>query len=168
MTPTLVDVQMTVNGELRTGRCEPRTLLVDFLRDDLRLTGTHVGCEHGVCGACTIHYNGKAVRSCILLTVQANGAELRTVEGLMQGGKLHPLQEAFHKYHGLQCGFCTPGMMMAALDFLTVYPNPTVEQIRKEMASVICRCTGYRDIVRAIFAAAEEMRSNSRNSVLAP
>ena len=165
MTFALIEVQLTVNGELRSGRCEPRKLLVDFLREDLCLTGTHVGCEHGVCGACTIHYNGEAVRSCILLAVQANGAELRTVEGLIQNNKFHPIQDAFHKHHGLQCGFCTPGMMMAALDFLAIHPEPTVEEIRKEMASVICRCTGYRDIVRAIAAAAEAMRSGSKSPV---
>lgn len=159
MAPKPVDIHLVVNGEPRTGRCEPRKLLVDFLREDLCLTGTHVGCEQGVCGACTIHFNGEAVRSCIMLAVQANGAEIRTIEGLEQNGSLHPLQDAFHQHHGLQCGFCTPGMLMAALDFLSLYPSPTQEQIRREMASVVCRCTGYRDIVRSIAAASERMGS---------
>src|SRR5262245_4205665 len=112
----LASVQLTVNGQRRDGHCEPRKLLVDFLREDLGLTGTHVGCEHGVCGACTVLVNGLAARSCLMLAVQANGSELVTVEGLMKDGKLHPLQQAFHEHHGLQCGFCTPGMLLAALD----------------------------------------------------
>src|SRR6266481_8750743 len=149
-----VSVQLTVNGQRREGRCETRKLLVDFLREDLGLTGTHVGCEHGVCGACTVLVNGLAARTCLMLAVQANGFELLTVEGLMKDGKLHPLQQAFHQHHGLQCGFCTPGMLMAALDFLSVNPSPTRDEVRAGISSVLCRCTGYCNIVDAIMAAA--------------
>src|ERR1700751_5563225 len=112
------EISLTVNGKSYEGRCEPRKLLVDFIREDLRLTGTHAGCEHGICGACTILYNGEAARSCIMLAVQADGSEIVTVEGLARDGMLHPLQQAFHEHHGLQCGFCTPGMLIAAMDFL--------------------------------------------------
>ena len=156
-----VAVRLTVNGTPREGRCEPRKLLVDFLREDLGLTGTHVGCEHGICGACTILLNGEAARSCIMLAVQADGAEITTIEGLARDGNLHPLQEAFHREHGLQCGFCTPGMLIAALDFLTINPSPSAEEIREAMSAVICRCTGYRNIVRAVAAAAEKMRATT-------
>jgi len=155
----LVEIKLTVNGAGHEGRAEPRKLLVDFLREDLGLTGTHAGCEHGICGACTVMVNGEAARSCIMLAVQANGAEIRTIEGLAEDGKLHPLQEAFHREHGLQCGFCTPGMLIAALDFLRTNPSPTEEEIREAMSAVICRCTGYRNIVRAVAAAAEKMRA---------
>ena len=155
----LVEIKLTVNGASHEGRAEPRKLLVDFLREDLGLTGTHAGCEHGICGACTVMVNGEAARSCIMLAVQANGAEIRTIEGLAEDGKLHPLQEAFHREHGLQCGFCTPGMLIAALDFLRTNPSPTEEEIREAMSAVICRCTGYRNIVRAVAAAAEKMRA---------
>ena len=155
----LATVRLTVNGAPREGRCAPRKLLVDFLREDLGLTGTHAGCEHGICGACTVLFNGEAARSCIMLAVQADGAEITTIEGLARDGNLHPLQEAFHREHGLQCGFCTPGMLIAALDFLTVNPSPSAEEIREAMSAVICRCTGYRNIVRAVAAAAEKMRA---------
>lgn len=155
---TLVDIEFTVNGAPCQGRCEPRKLLSDFLREDLALTGTHVGCEHGVCGACTVLFNGEAVRSCIMFAVQANGGEIGTIEGLARDGKLHPLQQAFHEKHGLQCGFCTPGMLNTALDFLRVNPAPTREEIREAMSAVICRCTGYRDIVNAVEEAAQKMR----------
>ena len=154
----LASVQLTVNGQRRDGRCEPRKLLVDFLREDLGLTGTHVGCEHGVCGACTVIVNGLAARSCLMLAVQANGSELVTVEGLMKDGKLHPLQEAFHEHHGLQCGFCTPGMLLAALDFLNTNPSPTETEIRQGLSAVLCRCTGYQGIVKAVEAAAPVLR----------
>jgi aerobic-type carbon monoxide dehydrogenase small subunit (CoxS/CutS family) len=154
----LVDIEFTVNGVRSQGRCEPRKLLADFLREDLALTGTHVGCEHGVCGACTILFNGEAVRSCIMFAVQANGGDIGTIEGLAKDGKLHPLQEAFHEHHGLQCGFCTPGMLNTAIDFLRVNPSPTRDEIREAMSAVLCRCTGYRDIVNAIEAAAKKMR----------
>ena len=154
-----VSVQLTVNGQRREGRCETRKLLVDFLREDLGLTGTHVGCEHGVCGACTVLVNGLAARSCLMLAVQASGAELVTVEGLMKDGQLHPLQQAFHEHHGLQCGFCTPGMLLTALDFLATNPEPTEVEIRQGLSAVLCRCTGYQGIVKAVAAAAVVLRS---------
>ena len=154
-----VDVHIKVNGKMREGRCEPRMLLADFLREDLSLTGTHVGCEHGVCGVCTVLVNGEAVRSCIMLAVQVDGAEIVTIEGLAQAGKLHPLQRAFHEHHGLQCGFCTPGMMIAALDFLNMNPDPNETEVREALSAVICRCTGYQNIVKAVMAAAAEMRA---------
>jgi len=149
-----VEISLTVNGKPRSGRCEPRKLLVDFLREDLVLTGTHAGCEHGICGACTILIDGEAARSCITLAVQANGAELVTIEGLAQDGVLHPLQQAFAKFHGLQCGFCTPGMLITAIDFLRVNPTPTEEEVRDAMSAVLCRCTGYQGIVAAVMAVA--------------
>jgi len=150
----LVSIRLTVNGQAREGRCETRKLLVDFLREDLGLTGTHVGCEHGVCGACTVLVNGEAARSCLMLAVQANGADLLTIEGLMKDGRLHPLQEAFHEHHGLQCGFCTPGMLLTALDLLQTNPRPTEAEIRQGLSAVLCRCTGYQGIVNAVRAAA--------------
>ena len=158
-TMQMVDVRLTVNGKSYEGRCEPRLLLADFLRENLSLTGTHVGCEHGVCGACTILLNGEAARSCIMFAVQADGATITTVEGLANGDTLHPLQQAFHEHHGLQCGFCTPGMLIAALDFLSVNPNPTETEVREGLSAVLCRCTGYQNIVEAVMAAAETMRS---------
>ena len=151
----LVEIALTVNGKAYRGRCEPRKLLVDFIREDLGLTGTHAGCEHGICGSCTILFNGQAARSCTTLAVQADGAELRTIEGLASEGRLHPLQQAFHEHHGLQCGFCTPGMLMTALDFLNTVQHPTEKQIRDAMSAVLCRCTGYDGIVKAVAAAAE-------------
>jgi aerobic-type carbon monoxide dehydrogenase small subunit (CoxS/CutS family) len=151
-------VKLTINGVAREGRCPPRKLLVDFIREDLALTGTHVGCEHGVCGACTILVNGEASRSCLMLAVQADGAELITVEGLAKDGKLHPLQQAFHEHHGLQCGFCTPGMLLTALDFLRTNPQPTEQEIREGISAVLCRCTGYHGIVKAIAAAAPVLK----------
>jgi aerobic-type carbon monoxide dehydrogenase small subunit (CoxS/CutS family) len=157
----LMDVRLTVNGKVREGRCEPRTLLADFLRDTLDLTGTHVGCEHGICGACTILFNGEAARSCIMLAVQADGAEIVTIEGLATGDTLHPLQQAFHEKHGLQCGFCTPGMLIAALDFLRTNPSPTEDEAREALSAVLCRCTGYQNIVAAVMAAAEQMRQQA-------
>jgi aerobic-type carbon monoxide dehydrogenase small subunit (CoxS/CutS family) len=155
-----VSIRMTVNGQPREGRSEPRKLLVDFLREDLGLTGTHVGCEHGVCGACTVIVNGEAARSCLMLAVQANGAELLTVEGLMSDGVLHPLQEAFHEHHGLQCGFCTPGMLLTALDLLRTHPDPTEAEIRQGLSAVLCRCTGYQGIIKAVAAAAVALKSS--------
>ena len=154
----LVSIRLTVNGQAREGRCETRKLLVDFLREDLGLTGTHVGCEHGVCGACTVLVNGEAARSCLMLAVQANGADLLTIEGLMKDGRLHPLQEAFHEHHGLQCGFCTPGMLLTALDLLQTNPRPTEAEIRQGLSAVLCRCTGYQGIVKAVEAAAARIR----------
>jgi aerobic carbon-monoxide dehydrogenase small subunit len=155
-----VSIRMTVNGQPREGRAEPRKLLVDFLREDLGLTGTHVGCEHGVCGACTVIVNGEAARSCLMLAVQANGAELLTVEGLMSDGVLHPLQQAFHEHHGLQCGFCTPGMLLTALDLLRTNPNPTEAEIRHGLSAVLCRCTGYQGIIKAVAAAAVALKTS--------
>jgi aerobic carbon-monoxide dehydrogenase small subunit len=149
----MVMVRLTVNGVPREGRCDARTLLADFLRESLTLTGTHVGCEHGICGACTILFNGEAARSCIMLAVQADGAEVMTVEGLAKDGALHPLQQAFRDHHGLQCGFCTPGMLMTALDLLRTNPSPTDAEIREGISAVLCRCTGYQGIVNAVRAA---------------
>ncbi len=155
------DIRLTVNGEKREGRCEPRKLLVDFLREELGLTGTHIGCEHGVCGACTILFNGEAARSCLMFAVQAEGAEILTIEGLARGEEWHPLQQAFHEHHALQCGYCTPGMLIAALDFLKLNPAPSEEEIREAMSAVLCRCTGYQNIIRAIAAAAAKMRGDA-------
>ena len=161
MPPAMVPVRLTVNGRPREGRCEPRKLLVDFLREDLGLTGTHVGCEHGICGACTVLVNGEAARSCLMLAVQADGATLTTVEGLMRDGKLHPLQEAFREHHGLQCGFCTPGMLLTALDLLRTNPGPTEDEVREGISAVLCRCTGYHGIVKAVRAAAAALAPRS-------
>jgi len=158
--PQKVSVTMTVNGQEREGHVEPRRLLVDFLRDDLGLTGTHVGCEHGVCGACTILVNGSPARSCLMFAVQANGAELRTVEGLSaENGKLTPLQEAFREHFGVQCGFCTPGFLMTACDLLENGKADTEEAVREALSGHICRCTGYQSIVDAVYAAAEKARN---------
>jgi len=155
------NVTLRVNGVEYSREVESRKLLCDFLREDLGLTGTHVGCEHGQCGTCTILFNGVSVKSCLLLAVQAQGAEIQTVEGLARDGKLHPLQEAFWEHHGLQCGFCTPGMLMSALHLLHTNPNPTEEEIRLGIAGNLCRCTGYVNIVRAITAAAETLRAQN-------
>jgi carbon-monoxide dehydrogenase small subunit len=149
-------VRMTINGREYTGAVEPRTLLSDFLRDDLGLTGTHVGCEHGVCGACTILWNGQPVRSCLLFAVQANGAEIKTVEGIAPNAvELHPLQEKFWELHGLQCGFCTPGILLTAEALLKEIPNPSEDQIREWISGNLCRCTGYQNIIVAIREAAK-------------
>jgi aerobic-type carbon monoxide dehydrogenase small subunit (CoxS/CutS family) len=149
-------VTLKVNGVERRGIAEPRTLLVDFLRHELDLTGTHVGCEHGVCGACTIRMNGEVVRSCIMLAVQAEGAEIETVEGMATNGELHPIQLAFREKHGLQCGFCTPGMLLAEQTLLEENPNPSELEIRQYLSGNICRCTGYVGIVAAVKLAAEQ------------
>ena len=151
------DVRLRVNGVERIGRVAPRRLLADFLREDLRLTGTHLGCEHGVCGACTVLLGGRAVRSCLLFAVQANGADVRTVEGLADGDELHPLQRAISERHGLQCGFCTPGVLLAAVDLLDVQPHPTEADVREALSGNLCRCTGYEGIVAAVLQAAEEL-----------
>ncbi len=148
---------MTVNGVAYTRDVEPRTLLVYFLREHLGLTGTHVGCDTTTCGACTVLLNGKAVKSCTVLAVQAEGAHITTVEGLAKDGELHPIQQAFWDEHGLQCGFCTPGMMLAAVDLLQRNPNPTDEEIRHALEGNLCRCTGYQHIVNAVKAAARTM-----------
>ena len=155
-------ITLTVNGVSREGHVEPRRLLVDFLREDLGLTGTHVGCEHGICGACTILVDGEAARSCLMLAVQADGAELMTVEGLARDGRLHPLQDAFQEHHGVQCGFCTPGVLLTAYDLLRVNPSPTEGEIRAGLSAVLCRCTGYHGIVRAVEAAAKLLQCRDR------
>jgi carbon-monoxide dehydrogenase small subunit len=149
---------MTVNGQHREADVEPRTLLVHFLRENLRLTGTHVGCDTSQCGACTIHLNGKAVKSCTMFAVQAEGADILTIEGLAPPGELHPVQEGFWQKHGLQCGFCTPGMIMEAVYLLQQNPNPTDDEIKLALEGNLCRCTGYINIVEAIKYAAEKMR----------
>ena len=150
----MVTVSLTINGAAYRGEVEPRLLLADFIREVCQLTGTHVGCEHGVCGACTILMNGEPVRSCLTFAVQANGADLATVEGLAAAdGTLHPVQQAFHEQHALQCGFCTPGMIMAAVDLLRENPHPSEAEIREGMSGNLCRCTGYQNIVRAVQSA---------------
>ena len=148
-------IELTVNGRRRVGHAEPRMLLTDFLRHELQVFGVHVGCEHGVCGACTILRDGRAVRSCTQYAVQADGAEIITVEGLGQEGKLNPLQRAFARHHALQCGFCTAGILMSATHFLEKTPRPTEAQVRDMLSGHICRCTGYASIVAAILDAAE-------------
>lgn len=154
-------IELTVNGVRREGLVEPRKTLADFLRDDLELTGTHLGCEHGVCGACTVMLNGEAVRSCLMFAVQAKGQEITTIEGLASGGKLHPVQEAFWECHGMQCGFCTPGFVMSVYAFLNENPDPSEEEIRPALSGNLCRCTGYQNIVNAVRLAAEKMREAS-------
>mgnify|MGYP000154952101 CR=1 FL=1 len=154
----MVSVSMTVNGKTAKGEVEDRTLLVDFLRGNLGLTGTHVGCDTSQCGACVIHVNGDSVKSCTLLAVQADGAQVTTIEGLAQGATLHPLQEAFREHHGLQCGFCTPGMIMTAKALLAENPNPSEDEIRHAISGNLCRCTGYVKIVEAIQYASAKLR----------
>jgi aerobic-type carbon monoxide dehydrogenase small subunit (CoxS/CutS family) len=157
------ELTMRVNGEVRSGLAEPRMTLADFLRDELRLTGTHLGCEHGVCGACTILVDGRTARSCLMLAVQAHGADLRTVEGLATSdGPLHPVQEAFSVKHGLQCGFCTPGLLMTVDELLRDDPEPDDATIRSALSGNLCRCTGYESIVEAVFYAAELLRAQAR------
>ena len=153
-------IQFTVNGTAHRSEVEARLLLSDFLRHDLGLTGTHVGCEQGACGACTVLLNGDPVRSCLMLAVQADGHEIQTVEGLGTPEKLHPLQEAFREAHGLQCGFCTPGIPMTLLPFLSANPNPTDEEIRLALSGNLCRCTGYQHIVDAVMVAARDAAAN--------
>src|SRR3954465_3133517 len=148
-------VSMTVNGAQQGADVEPRLLLVHFLRETLGLTGTHVGCDTSNCGACTVHLNGEAVKSCTLLAVQADGAEVKTIEGMGQEGALHPLQEAFWEHHGLQCGYCTPGMIMSAADLLQRNASPSEHEVREALAGNLCRCTGYHNIVKAVLAAAQ-------------
>ena len=154
---TTKNIRVHINDAEYEREVEPRKLLVDFIREEIALTGTHIGCEHGVCGACTVLLNGEPSQSCLLFAVQADGAEILTVEGLARGGALHPLQEAFSSAHGLQCGFCTPGMLMSALYLLRQSPNPSEEQIRLAISGNLCRCTGYVNIVRAVRMAAEKL-----------
>jgi carbon-monoxide dehydrogenase small subunit len=153
-------ISVTVNGVKHEADVEPRLLLVYFLRENLGLTGTHVGCDTSQCGACTIHLNGRAVKSCTILAVQAHGAEISTIEGLARDGALHPVQEGFREKHGLQCGYCTPGMIMTAVYLLQTNPDPTEEEIRHALEGNLCRCTGYVNIVEAIQWAAERMRGD--------
>jgi len=155
-------VRVTVNGVHYEGQVEPRMTLVDFLRGELGLAGTHVGCEHGVCGACTIVLNGQTVRSCLMLAVQADGAELMTVEGLSHDGTLHPIQEAFMEEHGLQCGFCTPGFLMSTYELLQRRPNPTDDEIKEALGGNLCRCTGYQSIIKSVRLAAAKQALVSR------
>ena len=151
-------ITVEVNGRSCRGEVEPRRSLADFLREDLDLTGTHVGCEHGVCGACTVLLDDEPVRSCLMLAVQADGRRVTTVEGLARDGALHPLQEAFWNKHGLQCGYCTPGILLTAAAFLRENPSPTHEEIREMLSGNLCRCTGYHFVVEAVEAAAQAMR----------
>ena len=151
-------VSMTVNGEAVTGEVEARTRLVQFIRENLRLTGTHIGCDTSQCGACTIHMDGLPIKSCGILAVQADGADIVTIEGLANGEELHPMQEAFREHHGLQCGFCTPGMVMSAIGLVNENPEPTEKEIRHHLEGNICRCTGYHNIVKSIAAGAESMK----------
>ncbi len=157
----MIPVRVTVNGTPHERLVEPRLLLSDFVRHELHLYGTHVGCEHGVCGACTVLLDGRPARSCLTLAVQADGAQIETVESLAAGGEPHPLQRAFHENFGLQCGFCTPGILMTARFFLERNPSPTEEEVRAELAANLCRCTGYAPIVDSILAAADKLRTAS-------
>jgi len=158
------EITLRVNGQRRTDSVEPRLLLVHYLRETCGLTGTHVGCETSICGACTVLVNGKAVKSCTLLAVQAEGADLTTIEGLSENGRLHPVQEGFWEEHGLQCGFCTPGMILAAVALLQAKAKPTEEEIRRGIAGNLCRCTGYQHIVNAIQSAAKKRQKDSAAS----
>lgn len=156
-----MQITVTINGTSRTAEAEPRTLLVDFIRTNLAMTGTHIGCDTTSCGACTVIFDGKPVKSCTVLAVQANGHELRTVEGLKQNGSLHPIQAAFKEHHGLQCGFCTPGMMLVGAALVEDNPDATEDEIRWEISGNICRCTGYKNIVTAIQAAGAQVKETS-------
>ncbi len=154
-----VPITLTVNGQPVTAEVEPRTTLADFLREGLGLTGTKLGCEHGICGSCTVLWDGEAVRSCLVLAVQADGATITTIEGLATDGALHPVQQAFWEEHALQCGFCTPGMVLTAVAFLAENPDPDDGAIREALSGNLCRCTGYQNIVRAVRSAAERQRA---------
>ena len=153
-----ISVSLTVNGKAVSAQLDPRTLLVQLLRERLGLTGTHVGCDTGQCGACTVHVNGRAVKSCIVLAAQVEGAEVVTIEGIAAGGDLHPMQAAFREHHGVQCGFCTPGIVMNAIDLVKKHPNPSEETVRAGLEGNFCRCTGYHNIVKAVLAGAAAMR----------
>ena len=153
-----VNISMNVNGTAACAEVEERTLLVEFLREDLRLTGTHVGCDTSQCGACVVHVDSRSLKACTMLAVQADGADVTTIEGVAAGGKLHPMQEAFRENHGLQCGFCTPGMVMSALDLVARNPDPTDTEVREWLEGNLCRCTGYHNIVKSILAGAAAMR----------
>lgn len=154
-------VTITVNGKAYTKEIEPRLLLTDFVREELGLTGTNIGCDTSQCGACTVHMDGQAVKACTVLAVQADGASITTIEGLATNGTLHPMQKAFWEKHALQCGYCTPGMIMSAVKLVESHPNPTEEEIRHGLEGNLCRCTGYQNIVRAVQTAAEEMQGGA-------
>ena len=154
-----IEVAMTINGQSRSATVEANTLLVDVIRKHFQLTGTHVGCDTSQCGACVVHVNGRSVKSCTMLAVQADGAEVKTIEGVASNGELHPIQKAFREHHGLQCGFCTPGMIMSALDLIANNADPSESEVREWLEGNLGRCTGYQNIVRAIQAGAAEMRS---------
>lgn len=160
-------VSLTLNGRERSGYCEPRELLSDFLRHELGATGTHVGCEHGVCGACTVHVDGVAARSCLMLAVQVDGRRIDTVEGLADGDTLSDLQQAFQRHHALQCGFCTAGILMSCADWLQRVPDPTEEQVREMLSGHLCRCTGYTPIVAAVLDVAARRRQSTQREVSA-
>ena len=162
------EVTLTVNGRASTVSVEARKLLVDVLREDLGLTGTHIGCEHGVCGTCTVLLDGRSIRSCITFAVQADGADIRTVEGLANGADLHPLQDEFWSKQAMQCGYCTPGMLMRALEIIEANPKPSPQQVREAIASNLCRCTGYQFIVEAVCAAADRMRAERGSGATTP
>ncbi len=153
-----VELSLTVNGKAVTAELDPRTLLVEFVRNDLGLNGTHVGCDTGQCGACTVHVNGNAVKACTILAAQVDGAAVTTIEGLAANGTMHPMQAAFKECHGLQCGFCTPGMVMSAIDLVNRYPGASEQTIREELEGNLCRCTGYQNIVKAVRQGAAAMR----------
>jgi carbon-monoxide dehydrogenase small subunit len=155
-------ISLTVNGQAVEKAVDPRTLLVHLLREDLQLTGTHIGCETSHCGACTVEVDGRSLKSCTILAVQCDGSDVRTVEGLASGGELHAVQEGFYKEHGLQCGFCTPGMLMRAQRLLQENPNPTEEEVRAGMSGNLCRCTGYQNIVKAVLYAAQKLREQKQ------
>jgi len=154
-----ITVSFTLNGEAVSAEVDSRTLLVEMIRENLGRTGTHVGCDTSQCGACVIHVDGRSVKSCTMLAVQAEGTDVATIEGVAKNGALHPMQEAFREHHGLQCGFCTPGMIMSVLDLVKQNPDPSDEEIRQWLEGNFCRCTGYQNIVRAVKAGAEAMRS---------
>ncbi|HQY32254.1 MAG TPA: (2Fe-2S)-binding protein [Thermomicrobiales bacterium] len=159
LAPAKVAISVTVNGKLHNAEVEPRTLLVHFIRESLGLTGTHIGCDTSSCGACVVHLNGQSIKSCTVLAVQADGGDILTIEGIGSADNLHPLQEGFWENHGLQCGYCTPGMIMTAAAFLKDNPDPTDDEIRHMLEGNICRCTGYQNIVKSISWAAEKMRN---------
>lgn len=161
----MTQVTMTVNGKSVSADIEPRTLLVQFLREHLRLTGTHVGCDTSQCGACVVHVDGRAVKSCTTLAVSCDGSDVLTIEGLAKDGQLHPMQEAFREHHALQCGYCTPGMIMASLDLLRENADPSEEEVREGLEGNLCRCTGYQNIVKAVRRAAAEMREPADQEV---
>ena len=153
----MAEVSLKVNGKVETHEVEDNTLLVDFIRETVGLTGTHVGCDTSQCGACVVHVNGESVKSCTMLAAMAEGAEITTIEGIANGDEMHPMQQAFHEHHGLQCGYCTPGMVMSAIELVKNNPNPSEQEVREGLEGNICRCTGYHNIVKSVQAAAQNM-----------